>query len=77
VGSFERSEDITLARIGNASSGLLNPEVVGLVVGLAVEQQVLVVCKPELEAAFFPQLLVELLALFLIVVERVLLDKVI
>ncbi|KAG9527112.1 FAD/NAD(P)-binding domain-containing protein, partial [Aureobasidium melanogenum] len=66
VGSLERSEDITLARIGNASSGLLSPEVVGLVVGLAVEQQVLVVCKPELEAAFFPQLLVELLALFLI-----------
>lgn len=46
---LERSEYVALARITDALSRLLHPELVGFVVGLTIEEIVLVGCEPELE----------------------------
>lgn len=50
VRCLERSHHITLAWVGNSLSGLFHPELVCLVVGLSVEEIVLVCGKPEFEA---------------------------
>jgi hypothetical protein len=42
--SLERSENVTLARVSDTSSGLLDPEVVGLVVGLLVGEEIGIAC---------------------------------
>jgi hypothetical protein len=54
VRSLERSKNITLARIRNTSSSLLDPEVVGLIVGLGVGKQIVVGSEPESETALLP-----------------------
>jgi hypothetical protein len=50
------SEDLLLLGVLDALQDLLPPEFVGLVVGLLVEEEVLVPGEPELEAAFGPEL---------------------
>lgn len=66
---------VFLLRIVDTGSLLLGPEVVCLLVGLLVEQVILVVAKPESEAAIPPKLFVELLSFFGTVIERVLLRE--
>lgn len=47
---LERSHNVTLSRVGNSFSGLLHPELVCFVVGLAIEEVILVCGEPEFEA---------------------------
>ena len=51
VRSLERGHQITLTRVGDPLPRLLDPELVGFVVGFAVEEVVFVSAEPEFEAA--------------------------
>jgi hypothetical protein len=51
VRSLERGHQITLARVGDPLPRLLDPELVGFVIGLSVEEVVFVSAEPEFEAA--------------------------
>ncbi len=71
-------KEFLLLRVRDALEDLPSPEVVGLLVGLQVEQHVLVRCEPEHEPAVIDhEIVVELLAFLGRVVERVALHKVV
>jgi len=68
-------QESLLLWIGNAFEHCLPPELVRLVIGLLVGEDILVPVQPESESAIVDQLLVESLALFRGVVEGVLVDE--
>ena len=67
----ERGEDVLVLLVVEARALLRGPEGVGLLVGLRVEEVVLVVAEPVAEAAVEPELFVEFVSFFGRVVEGV------
>ena len=64
VRHFQRGQDVSFAGISNAVANFPSPEIVGQLVGIWVEEIILVYGKPEMESSLSPLLLVKSLLLF-------------